>query len=149
MVPADRRLSYEELAALVVRQAGQIEQLKTEVADLRRQLGQTSRNSSKPPSWDSPFVKPAPKSLRGRSGRKPGGQPGHRGSTLAQVADPDERLRHEPGPCSGCGADLRDGTRGGYPAAAGVRPAPDHGAGERAPAHRAPLRVWGDHVRDA
>ena len=108
MVPADRRPSYEELAALAVRQAEQIEQLKTEVAELRRQLGQTSRNSSKPPSSDSPFVKPAPKSLRGKSGRKPGGQPGHRGSRLAQVADPNERLRHEPGPCSGCGADLME-----------------------------------------
>ncbi len=105
---ADRRLSYDELAALAVRQAEQIEQLKTEVAELRRQLGQNSRNSSKPPSSDSPFVKPAPKSLRRRSGRKPGGQPGHRGSTLAQVADPNERLRHEPGPCSGCGADLTE-----------------------------------------
>jgi len=107
-VSADRRLSYDELAALAVRQAEQIEQLKTEVAELRRQLGQNSRNSSKPPSSDSPFVKPAPKSLRRRSGRKPGGQPGHRGSTLAQVADPNERLRHEPGPCSGCGADLTE-----------------------------------------
>jgi transposase len=25
---------------------------------------------------------------------------------LAQVSDPHERLRHEPGPCAGCGADL-------------------------------------------
>ncbi|MGH3884788.1 MAG: IS66 family transposase [Pseudonocardiaceae bacterium] len=107
-MPADRRPSYDELAALAVRQAEQIEQLKTEVADLRRQLGQNSRNSSKPPSSDSPFVKPAPKSLRRKSGRKPGGQPGHPGSGLAQVADPNERLRHEPGPCSGCGADLSD-----------------------------------------
>jgi hypothetical protein len=71
-------------------------------------LGQNSRNSSKPPSSDSPFVKPAPKSLRRKSGRKPGGQPGHPGSTLALVADPQERLRHEPGPCVGCGADLTD-----------------------------------------
>ncbi len=108
MVPADRCPSYEELAALAIRQAEQIEQLKTEVAELRRQLGQNSRNSSKPPSSDSPFVKPAPKSLRRKSGRKPGGQPGHRGSTLAQVADPNERLRHEPGPCSGCGASLAE-----------------------------------------
>ncbi|MGH3527745.1 MAG: IS66 family transposase [Pseudonocardiaceae bacterium] len=107
-MPADRRLSYDELAVLAVRQAEQIEQLKTEVAELRRQLGQNSRNSSKPPSSDSPFVKPAPKSLRRKSGRKPGGQPGHNGSTLAQVADPNDRLRHEPGPCSGCGADLTE-----------------------------------------
>ena len=58
MVSVDRGPSYEELAALAVRQAEQIEQLKTEIAELRRQLGQNSRNSSKPPSSDSPFVKP-------------------------------------------------------------------------------------------
>jgi transposase len=51
-------------------------------------------------------MKPAPKSLRRKSGRKPGGQPGHRGSTLALVDKPDERKRHEPGPCAGCGAGL-------------------------------------------
>ncbi len=67
-----------------------------------------STNSSKPPSSDSPFVKPAPRSMRRRSGREPGGQPGHPGSTLALVADPNERRRHEPGPCTGCGADLTD-----------------------------------------
>ena len=92
--------------ALVVRQAERIEQLEAEVADLRRQLGHNSRNSSKPPSSDSPFIKPAPKSLRGRSGRKPGGQPGHPGSTLALVDNPNKRQRHEPGPCTGCGVDL-------------------------------------------
>jgi hypothetical protein len=108
VVPADRRPSYEELAALVVRQAEQIERLKAEVADLRRQLEQDSRNSSKPPSSDSPFTKPAPKSLRRGSGRKSGGQPGHPGSTLALVEDPNERQRHEPGPCTGCGTDLAD-----------------------------------------
>jgi hypothetical protein len=53
-------------------------------------------------------VKAAPKSLRRKSGRKPGGQPGHPGATLALVADPNRRMRHEPGPCSGCGADLAD-----------------------------------------
>lgn len=91
-----------------MRQAEQIARLQAEVAELRRQLGQNSRNSSQPPSSDSPFVKPAPKSLRRRSGRKAGGQQGHPGSTLAQVADPNETLRHEPGPCVGCGAELAD-----------------------------------------
>jgi transposase len=99
-VPVEgERPSYDELAALVVA-------LRAEVAELKRQLGQNSSNSSKPPSSDSPFTKPAPKSLRRRSGRKPGGQAGHPGSTLAQVSDPDVTLRHEPGPCGGCGADL-------------------------------------------
>jgi transposase len=106
-VPAGgERPSYDELAALVASQAAEIAALRAEVAELKRRLGQNSQNSSRPPSSDSPFVKPAPKSLRRRSGRKPGGQPGHPGSTLAQVAEPDEIRRHEPGPCAGCGADL-------------------------------------------
>jgi transposase len=103
------RPSYEDLAALVVSQAKTIAVLQARVAELERQLALNSRNSSKPPSSDSPFVKPvkpAPRSLRGRSGRKPGGQPGHPGSTLELVADPDEVVRHEPGPCRGCGDDL-------------------------------------------
>ena len=113
MVPAGRRPSYEDLAALVARQAEQIGRLEAEVVELRRQLGQNSQNSSRPPSSDSPFVKPAPKSLRGKSGRKPGGQPGHPGSTLQRVADPDVVVRHEPGPCAGCGAGMADAAQVG------------------------------------
>src|SRR2546421_3917918 len=112
-VPADSRLSYDDLVVLVRRQAEQIEGLKVELAalraenaELKRQLGMNSQNSSKPPSSDSPFDKPAPKSLRGKSCRKPGGQPGHPGATLTLVDDPDDRRRHEPGMCGGCGADL-------------------------------------------
>lgn len=90
-----------------------VEALRAEVAELKRQLGLNSQNSSKPPSSDSPFDKPAPKSLRRKSGRKPGGQTGHPGSTLAMVEDPDETLRHEPGWCAGCGADLAGAERVG------------------------------------
>jgi transposase len=105
-VSGGERPSYDELTALVAHQAAVIAGLQAEVAELKRRLGQNSQNSSRPPSSDSPFVKPAPKSLRRRSGRKPGGQSGHPGSTLAQISDPDEVRRHEPGPCGGCGADL-------------------------------------------
>lgn len=83
-----------------------VEQLHSELAELKRQLGRNSQNSSKPPSSDSPFDKPAPKSLRRKSGRKPGGQPGHQGTTLKLVDDPDDRVRHEPSVCGGCGTDL-------------------------------------------
>ena len=109
------RPSYDELAALVAEQArvidelrGRVAVLEAENAELKRRLGMNSTNSSKPPSSDSPFAKPAPKSLRRKSGRKPGGQPGHPGSTLALVDNPNERKRHEPGPCTGCGASLAD-----------------------------------------
>jgi transposase len=113
MQAGDGRPSFDELAALVVEQARVIAELRERVvaleaenAELKRRLGMDSTNSSKPPSSDSPFAKPTPRSLRRKSGRKPGGQPGHPGSTLALVADPHERERHEPGPCSGCGANL-------------------------------------------
>jgi hypothetical protein len=75
-MPADPRPSYEDLVAenaelreVVGELSAVVTELRAEVAELRRQLGQNSRNSSKPPSSDSPFVKPAPKSLRRKSGR--------------------------------------------------------------------------------
>jgi transposase len=93
-------------ASVIAALRAEVATLQAEVAELKRRLGLNSQNSSRPPSSDPPFTKPAPKSLRRRSGRKPGGQSGHPGSTLAQVADPDEVLCHEPGPCGGCGGDL-------------------------------------------
>ncbi|MEJ7705047.1 MAG: IS66 family transposase [Geodermatophilaceae bacterium] len=98
----------EQLAVLVAVLAQRdvvIAELRVENTELRRQLGLNSRNSSKPPSTDG-LAKPAPKSLRGRSGRKPGGQPGHPGSRLEQVSAPDEVRRHEPVVCGGCGSGL-------------------------------------------
>ena len=44
--------------------------------------------------------------MRKKTGRRPGGQDGHEGTTLAQVARPDWELVHEPGCCGWCGADL-------------------------------------------
>src|SRR5881227_2881618 len=104
----DRSVSaptYEQLAALVVALQARIAEQDARIAKLERQLAASSRNSSKPPSSDG-LDKPSPKSLRGRSGRRPGGQPGHQGRTLRQVAEPDEVVVHEPGACAGCGADL-------------------------------------------
>ena len=90
---------------LVAFQAAQIEKLTARVKELEAMVGRNSRNSSRPPSSDG-LAKPEPKSLRKRSGRKPGGQPGHPGSALRQVSDPDEIVRHEPACCVGCGAGL-------------------------------------------
>jgi transposase len=102
-------LSREELEALVVEQAALIVQLRAEVAELKRRLAQNSRNSSRPPSSDGLAKPPAPKSLRSRSGRKPGGQPGHEGHHLERAEQPDEVIVHVPGVCGGCGGDLADG----------------------------------------
>ena len=83
----------------------QVASLASEVAELRAQLRQNSRNSSKPPSSDG-LAKPAPKSLRGKSGRKPGRPKGQPGATLEMRADPDVVIGHEPAWCSGCGTGL-------------------------------------------
>jgi transposase len=120
-VPDDvTRPSYEVLAALVVslreelvatqallsRTTEALEQALERIAELEARLASNSKNSSKPPSSDG-LAKPAPKtrSLRGKTARKPGGQPGHEGRTLSQVARPQHTKVHEPGSCR-CGRSL-------------------------------------------
>ena len=79
-----------------------------EIVDLRRQLAKNSSNSSKPPSSDG-LKKPSPRSLREKSGKKSGGQVGHRGDTLRQTATPDFMERHECAQCGGCQRALTAG----------------------------------------
>lgn len=95
----------EAIADLVLMLWDRVEALEAKVAQLER----NSRTSSKPPSSDSGnFTNPPkPKSLRPKSGRKPGGQKGRRGETLEQVAEPDQVVEHRLGEkdrCPKCGA---------------------------------------------
>jgi transposase len=83
----------------------QVTALSAEVAELRARLGQNPRNSSKPPSSEG-LAKPAPKSLRGRSGRTPGRPKGQPGATLEMTDLPDAFILHEPGRCGACGDGL-------------------------------------------
>jgi transposase len=89
--------SYAELEALAAVQATRIAELEALVAELRARLDQSSRNSSKPPSsdgYDKPSAEKTDRSLRRRSGRKPGGQPGHRGHHLQRREDPERTVLH-------------------------------------------------------
>lgn len=83
-------------------------ELTRQNAQLSRRLGQNSQNSSKPPSSDGPEHKPPPRSLRTKTGRRPGKQPGAPGTTLRLVDDPDRIVDHVPESCSGCGNALTD-----------------------------------------
>jgi len=84
---------------------GLIEALQERINTLERHQAKDSHNSSLPPSSDR-FVR-APKSLRTKSGKSPGGQPGHRGHHLRQVQTPDEVLIHPVSACESCQHDLR------------------------------------------
>jgi len=85
----------------------QVETLQVQVKTLQDQIAKNSRNSSKPPSSDG-FNKPAPRSLRKRGKRKPGGQFGHSGQTLNQVKKPDHIIVHPVEQCQHCGRSIVD-----------------------------------------
>jgi transposase len=80
--------------------------LQSQVADLAARVGQNSQNSSKPPSSDG-LGKPAPKSLRKKSGRGPGRPKGQPGATMQLTDSPGRRVRHVPRCCAGCGEPLK------------------------------------------
>jgi transposase len=85
----------------------EIAALKQEVADLRRQLGKDSTNSSKPPSSDGLGKKSRiVGSLRGTSGKTSGGQDGHKGDTLRRVEHPDLIQHHTASTCAYCRSKL-------------------------------------------
>src|ERR671910_379192 len=83
--------------------------LLARVAELERRLGLNSSNSGKPPSSDGlhkPKREPRTRSLREPSGKPSGGQKGHKGETLRQVADPNVTIDHSPETCGTCGLAL-------------------------------------------
>ena len=93
---------------IITAQADMIAALEQRVDALEHRLALNSKNSSKPPSSDGPSKPRAnrTKSQRGKPGRKPGGQPGHKGTTLSQVDNPDEIVDHHPQTCPECQHDL-------------------------------------------
>ncbi len=76
--------------------------LQETIKEQRRQLNMDSHNSSKPPSSDG-YKKPnKDRSLRTKTGRKPGGQKGHSGANMKVPHEPDEVKEHHPDKCMTC-----------------------------------------------
>ena len=108
-VPDLKSMTHEQKDALIIDLIGlvnsllkRVDELEAVVSDLQARLGKDSHNSSKPPSSDGLHRKP--KSLRERGKAKVGGQPGHKGSTLKRVEQPDHVEIHLLGPlCDACG----------------------------------------------
>lgn len=117
---AEADASVEIPASVLLHLLTSIEELESENGRLKTKLAgyQTnSSNSSKPPASDrhnpNKPDKKKPKGKRGRNNgkkKKPGAQKGHKGSTLAQVADPDHVENHKlnrNGKCGHCQGSLR------------------------------------------
>src|SRR5258708_5916904 len=102
------RLQQEQIS-LLERELGlqqqQLTQLTQQVQALQERVAKDSHNSHLPPSSDR-FSR-QPKSLRKKSGKKPGGQEGHPGKTLLFSPCPDEVIVHAVDRCEQCQADLR------------------------------------------
>jgi transposase len=96
----------EAVIALIEQMQAAIAALTARVQHLEDQLATKSHNSSKPPSSDGLAKKT--KSRRQKSGKKPGGQPGHPGRTLEMAAHPDHTVGHFPARCPCCGEALAD-----------------------------------------
>lgn len=109
-----RKLDKEELVDLaynlilqVDRLILRVDELTNEVKDLREEVKvlknkKNSGNSSLPPSQDMFALKN--QSLRFKTNKKSGGQPGHKGETLRMRAYPDKIIQHYPDErCSDCG----------------------------------------------
>jgi transposase len=93
-----------EQKALIQQHGEQMSSLSEQVKSLRDRLAKDSHNSHLPPSSDR-FVR-TPKSLRTKSGKKSGGQPGHPGSSLQWSSTPDEIIQRQVERCEACQHDL-------------------------------------------
>ena len=82
-----------------------IAQLLQRVQTLEERLSKNSHNSHLPPSSDR-FVR-QPRSLRKKSGKKPGGQAGHLGQSLRFAPNPDEVMVQTVDECQYCQANLQ------------------------------------------
>lgn len=79
-----------------------IDGLNQTIKELKEQLNKNSKNSSKPPSSDGLKKPNKDRSLRQKSGKKPGAQDGHDGVHLSVISNPDFIEKHMHSDCEGC-----------------------------------------------
>ena len=101
---------YQQILNQVRELQDEIKVLKKENVELKARIHElehpkNSSNSSVPPSKDENRPRKN-QSLRKRTGRKTGGQKGHKGFTLEMTSNPDEVINHLPIVCEGCGKDI-------------------------------------------
>jgi transposase len=115
VVPGSLEALVEQLLARVSELETVLGQRDERIAELERRLAADSSNSSRPPSTDAPWEKKPAKmrSARGRSGRKPGKQPGTSSTSRRLIDDPDEVVVIEPDRCQQCDASLTDAAETG------------------------------------
>jgi transposase len=101
----------EAVVALVEQLQGQLLALTERVAALEARLAKDSHNSHQPPASDGLARKT--RSLRQKSGKKSGGQPGHPGSTLRWSEHPERIVTHAPDGCAQCGTPLAEAAERG------------------------------------
>src|SRR5436853_2949412 len=103
------RAENQALRTDLVTALERLEEANARIKQLEGQAAKDSHNSSKPPSTDG-FKEPRRKtqSLREKSGKKSGGQPGHRGNTLLLVEQPDQTVLLTPQRCEHCHQDLSE-----------------------------------------
>lgn len=91
-----------------------LDKLEQENAELKQRLNMNSSNSHKPPSTDGYSKKPIIKNNRIKGDKNPGGQPGHKGTTLMMSECPDKVVELDIyGNCS-CGRLIEDGILTGF-----------------------------------
>lgn len=99
-------LTLEMAKSLILTLIAAVADLTDRVEHLEAQIAKNSGNSSKPPSSDGLKKPQQTKSSRKPSGKKTGGQPGHKGASLSQVEIPDHIVIHPVTSCNGCGTSL-------------------------------------------
>lgn len=90
----------ETLTVKLEETTAELEKAKARIAELEEQLHKDSYNSSKPPSTDG-YEKPSLKSQRKKSGKKAGGQTGHKGHHM-ELGNVDRVEPIYPKHCANC-----------------------------------------------